>query len=240
MRRDLPDNVNPAFHACAPSLMSAFEEECSLVLGGGTVLASRWNHRVSTDLDFFLHGDEVLIPRYIRAAGEKLASIPQVFENLVVHPRHLSFVCMGTQTSVFSTASLMHMSTSEEESSTALPLDTTEEILAKKLSGRIMGLGDILIRDLYDICVASRLDPASYAKALTVLTNEELQDIAAELTSFISNPSKDRDLLIDPTFKNLGENVWLYAQILFRGRSLPDHLFHQNTHERPTGRGTTK
>lgn len=229
MRRELPLNVNPAFQSCAPFLIEAFEGADSFVLGGGTVLASRWSHRVSTDLDFFLYADAALIPRHIKDAGERLADMSHIFEDLVVHTRHLSFVCMGAKASVFSNPPLTHTTISEQETVTALRLDTTDEILAKKLSGRIMGLGEFLIRDLYDICVASHLDGDAYRKALTVLTDGDLDDMASELTNYTSTPTLGREDLINPKYKNLAQNVWGHAQTLFRGRSLPDHLFHVNT-----------
>ncbi len=225
MDRNLPSSVNPGFLTCAPRLLEAFNGKCDLVLGGGTVLASRWDHRVSTDLAFFAYGDDVLMPQYIEEVGQELASSHHLFQDLTVHTRYLSFVCMDTNVSIFTTNSLTHAHSVEQESKTGLLLEATEEILAKKLSGRIMGLGDFLVRDVYDLCVASYLDADAYENALRVITKVQMADIASELKNLAARPPHPQAPLLSPKYPVLAENVWLHAQSLFNGRQLPSYLF---------------
>lgn len=48
----IPDNPGIVLARVAP-LLSSWLGEDGCVLGGGTVLAARWRHRVSTDIDLF-------------------------------------------------------------------------------------------------------------------------------------------------------------------------------------------
>ena len=165
------------------------------------------------------------MPRHIEEVGQALAAANQPFRELTVQARYLSFECMGTNVSIFTTMSLTHALSVEHESATGLSLEATEEILAKKLSGRIVGLGDFLVRDVYDLCVASYLDADAYEKALRVITREQMADVASELGSLAVRTPQSLAPLISPKYGLLAERVWLRAQSLFSGQRLPPHLF---------------
>ena len=66
----IPTNVEPAFLVCGPILSECFADSTTLALGGGTVLAGRWAHRLSTDLDFFVHADPARIPALVARASD--------------------------------------------------------------------------------------------------------------------------------------------------------------------------
>ncbi len=47
LTRQLPDNVMLALRLCVPFFSSIEKTDMRLILGGGTVLVSRWHHRGS-------------------------------------------------------------------------------------------------------------------------------------------------------------------------------------------------
>ena len=60
---------------------------------------------------------------------------------------------------------------------TALPFETTAEILSKKLLYRMAHDQDIVSHDLYDLAYAQKRDPASLHTALAEVRPSELRDI---------------------------------------------------------------
>ena len=68
--------------------MSPFGVFEDALLGGGTVLAARWQHRVSTDLDFFMpYG--AFRDRIVAREREVIASLRHVAFGAVVRPYHI-------------------------------------------------------------------------------------------------------------------------------------------------------
>ena len=171
-------NIAEPLRCLAPLFHAALGENMDkLQLGGDTVLASRWQHRLSADLDFFLHSpspkDNHTLLSTIRKSVEQNAD-EYSLTDIDVASRHLSFVTIRTRTSIFTTPPLTDKRPEQHETTTRIQLEATEEILAKKLHGRILGNGDFTKRDFYDFCVAAQREPEALNAVLKTLGNERV------------------------------------------------------------------
>ena len=146
-----------------------------LHLGGGTVLASRWQHRLSTDLDFFLHTTHPSDARTLLSAIRKRIKQPTdtyALTDIHIAGGHLSFKTGNTRTSIFTTLPQTDKHSEQREHVTHILLESTEEILAKKLYGQIIGNGEFTKRDFYDFCVAEIQEPDALNAILQSLGDE--------------------------------------------------------------------
>jgi Nucleotidyl transferase AbiEii toxin, Type IV TA system len=132
-----------------------------LALGGGTVLMFRFEHRLSKDIDFFVRDVQWLgfiTPRL----NDKTAAMVEGYEEqanslkLILPAGDIDFVAAGAVTTAKPTETLRFQSYS-------FALETTEEILAKKLFYRPESFKP---RDVFDLAVAIEIDPASAAQAI--------------------------------------------------------------------------
>ena len=64
-----------------------------------------------------------------------------------------------------------------------IALETTAEILARKLRLRIYGSGTFVSRDFYGICTAGERDREALDLALSVMSVEERGEISSEIAS---------------------------------------------------------
>ena len=155
-------------------------------LGGGTALAARWRHRHSTDVDLFVDPAdyEGLFKgeQRFRADLERQARSAR---NIVVEPGFARIVLAdGGEISVSTSPSLTVRPVSRDTvRGSRVPLETTGEILAKKLRYRMIQNAQIVPRDLYDIAFARWNDSTALRTALSTLKEEHLHDIDAELGS---------------------------------------------------------
>ena len=203
MRLSLPtERTRWAFGRVEPVLTRHLGAE-GYVLGGGTVLAARWGgHRVSTDLDFFTDFrtfHEVYVPRMGKIAGDLIRAVPEL------GPRSLHYSEDGLLTeleacriSLSPTNVLTEPGISEQTvESSEVRAETDVEILAKKLGGRLVRSGVVVVRDLYDLEYASRAAPAALAGAMEALPPSfRQQAVAAVQASSGSYPLEPE--LIDP------------------------------------------
>ena len=132
-----------------------------LVLGGGTVLMFRFEHRLSKKIDFFIRDVQWLgfiTPRL----NDVVAAMVEGYEEhanslkLILPAGDIDFVAAGTVTS----SEPIEMLRFQDYS---FPLETTEEILAKKLFYRPESFKP---RDVFDLAVAIDVDPSSAAPAV--------------------------------------------------------------------------
>lgn len=132
-----------------------------LVLGGGTVLMLRFHHRLSRDIDFFLNDVQILsmiTPRLNDLTSQiALDYVEQANSvKLVLREGDIDFIVAGnvTQTNPVETI---------EMSNRVFLLETTEEILAKKLFYRAAHFKP---RDVFDLVAVHQKDPTAVASAL--------------------------------------------------------------------------
>ena len=199
-----------------------------VVLGGGTVLASRWAHRLSTDLDFFIQ------PSIYRHAISELGNPVQKhldeaikkgeIENVAIRSGTMGFETGGTNVSVFTVESITGEPLSQREVNTGVWLESTSEILAKKIIGRVLKLGQFTLRDFYDICVARLKDRASFERVLSLLTDKEMEEITNELSHWRSSPdvkgAEKTSPLLNVEYKEIAENLWACSESVFKGGEL--------------------
>jgi len=132
-----------------------------VVIGGGTVLMFRFEHRLSKDIDFFMHDVQwlsLLTPRLNDTTAAMTANYLEQGSGLKLVLRHgdIDFVVAGPVTEAKATDRLEFMGHT-------FPLEATEEILAKKLFYRAARFQP---RDVFDFVVATELDNESATRAL--------------------------------------------------------------------------
>jgi hypothetical protein len=132
-----------------------------VIIGGGTVLMFRFEHRLSKDIDFFMHDAQwlsVLTPRLNDATAAMTTTYQEQGNSLkLVMPRgDIDFIVSGPVSDAQATDTLAFMGRT-------FLLETTEEILAKKLFHRAAHFQP---RDVFDFAVAIERDEASAARAL--------------------------------------------------------------------------
>ena len=151
----------------------------TFVLGGGTVLAARYRHRKSTDLDIFL--SLITSERIDRKHGERVW-INHLKEWLGDEPEQtigaMTVIGMigNVPFSVCPASGVLETGIPQEIYGHIIAGQTTHEILEGKILGRIIDENTPnTIRDLYDITVAARLEPEAMASVLTKLAKWPIQ-----------------------------------------------------------------
>jgi Nucleotidyl transferase AbiEii toxin, Type IV TA system len=132
-----------------------------VVLGGGTVLMMRMRHRLSRDIDLFLH-DAQWLARLTPRLNDRVAGMVRDYSEqansvkLVLSAGDIDFVVAGSVTGAEPQEDL-------EFGGRKIMLETTEEILAKKLFFRAALLKP---RDAFDLVAASLIRPGSARRAI--------------------------------------------------------------------------
>ncbi len=130
-----------------------------VVLGGGTVLMMRLHHRLSKDIDLFLHDAQwlgFLTPRLNEQVTARSYSEQANSVKLVLDEGDIDFVVAGSVTGVAPTEFLDH-------DGWRLPLESSDEILAKKLYFRA---GLLKPRDAFDLVATHRVEPDAARRAV--------------------------------------------------------------------------
>ena len=181
---DLPTGPAELLEAVRKPLGHHLGGEHRMRLGGGTALAARWGHRHSTDVDLFVDSKdyEGLFKREQQFRADLELHAPGA-QSVAIEPGFARIVLTdGGEISVTTSPSLTaHPLSNDAVRGTKVPLETTAEILAKKLRYRMIQNAQIVPRDLYDIAFARWNDPAALETALSTLKEEHLHDIDAEL-----------------------------------------------------------
>jgi predicted nucleotidyltransferase component of viral defense system len=132
-----------------------------VVMGGGTVLMFRFEHRLSKDIDFFMHDVQwlsLLTPRLNDVTAEMVTNYVEQANGikLVLPHGDIDFVVAGAVTDAEAVETLEFMGRT-------FLLEPTEEILAKKLFYRAARFQP---RDVFDLAVAAELDGGAAARAV--------------------------------------------------------------------------
>jgi len=132
-----------------------------VVLGGGTVLMMRLHHRLSRDVDLFLH-DAQWLARLTPRLNDRVAEMVRDYSEqanslkLVLSEGDIDFVVAGSVTGAQPQETF-------EFGGREIVLETTEEILAKKLFFRAALLKP---RDAFDLVAASLVLPVAAKRAI--------------------------------------------------------------------------
>jgi hypothetical protein len=132
-----------------------------VVLGGGTVLMMRMHHRLSRDIDLFLH-DAQWLARLTPRLNDRIAEMVRDYSEqansvkLVLAQGDIDFVVAGSVTGAKPQETIAF-------GDRKIALETTEEILAKKLFFRAALLKP---RDAFDLVAASLTQPVAAKRAI--------------------------------------------------------------------------
>ena len=190
----LPGHMMAAMHRLDDAFKSLLPNIC-VALGGGTVLAARWGHRLSTDLDFHMHIKDLnslkhtgfgvgslnalALIAFARADAGSQSSIMNGF---------VEGECLGVSASLFASNSFQAPGeTAQFVHGTFMPAMHSPDILAGKLGSRLLPRSAggrparVLQRDLLDIALAPQLEPGALQQALDGMAPKARETVAARL-----------------------------------------------------------
>jgi hypothetical protein len=138
-----------------------------VVMGGGTVLMFRFEHRLSKDIDFFMHDVQwlsMLTPRLNDTTAAMVTRYVEQANGLKLAMSHgdIDFVVAGPVTDAKAVESLEFLGRT-------FRLEATEEILAKKLFYRAARFQP---RDVFDLVVVAEADPEAAVRAVAAAASE--------------------------------------------------------------------
>lgn len=187
-------------------------------IGGGTVLASRWQHRHSTDLDLF--SEEKVYREVLEPLGwQEITALLNQFQEegsitkLTFGPNTLSFQYSGVPMSFNSMPRITEGAiSSDQEESTGIFAESNTEILFKKLRGRMVNSSTYVARDLYDLVVCYGLERQSFNDAFSSLIQRERDSLRYDVE--IGDARVD-DLIrvIEPRYPELVSSLDRFNQI---------------------------
>ena len=224
----LPDDANRLLLAAQPILVQFFNFK-HLVLGGGTALSARWDHRPSLDIDLFTTTFEVTRRVHRRHAELEAAVASQEgdLEHSCSPDRGEILFPDGGSVSWLHAPRITAPGRSRQfEPDTGLAIETNAEILAKKLYFRIYANYDYLPRDLYDIAWAVTHAPSTTMEAATrIFTAHDrvlLANSFRHLPADTMQQAKGRNRLLDPKDPELARNAIAVIRDYFQRTSSID------------------
>ena len=207
-------------------ILDPFFGRHAYVLGGETALAARWKHRHSTDIDLFIENEE-----FETIYLENSAKICATLEEQVKCGEIQEFTCGSDAISIkFSPNESMSLVSSlaltdeplsnEYEEKTGVRLESTAEILAKKVFVRMNWRGRYPARDVYDLVVAKYLEPNACDKAFRSIADTERHRIAQTIQYDIQSRSLDTQQIEESRYPAIEQHMWELGVDLFFGKEL--------------------
>ena len=181
----LPEGPRRILDGIHPFVLDVLPAD-QILLGGGTALASHWQHRESFDIDLFV--DPVTFNRDI--CGRRAECEDRLIELGLGRTVAFDEDACGVfpedgMVDIVGCFALTTESRSEDRvAGTSTALETNAEILAKKLHRRILAQGRIVPRDLYDFAFARRFEARSWEAAWTARRVADPHVMIAALSSF--------------------------------------------------------
>ena len=165
-----------------------------LSFGGGTVLASRWGHRESLDVDLFCRPEA-----YARLGREGRARIERLLKEIPGCDGDVTWCddiatyteIGGIEATVLPRPRAIEPAKRSMLRSTGLRLQGNEEILYAKIAHRMYEAGEITVRDAYDVAFARERDPRALARALGHIDERALALVAATVEQLPAVWSRD-------------------------------------------------
>ena len=206
--------------------LDAWIDRDSYQMGGGTILAARWHHRHSTDIDLFFDSRiSSAVPLDEITRGFRTLEQQGQIGRLDIQPS-LGFSCerASTPLSFFSTLQVTPVRLSDErEASTGIGTETSAEILLKKIRARMIRNPRYLPRDAYDLVIAHVEDPDAVHQVFQALSSEEERILAYDAHRG-SIQLTDADRIVSPAYPGLLDpldNLARYARLAL-ARELTD------------------
>ena len=157
--------------------------DSALTLGGGTVLAARWSHRISTDADLFCPPET--FDAVVRAHGTELEaalrSIADDSEQTFVDRIAIYARIGNIEVTILPAVRHIAERTLQYVPGTGIETWSSANILAGKLLHRVYEGGVVEPRDLYDIAAATHRDPDALREAVAVLTARQQHAVRSRL-----------------------------------------------------------
>ena len=188
-------------------------------IGGGTILAARWNHRDSTDLDFKLSVPQARIqehgPQTEHGARLDAAMGTKGYHRTIETSTRLVFEHGPSKMRIdlFESSPAPRPDRARLEApgwGTVEVLDT-DEILDGKIQGRLINPP---VRDLFDFAIAARLAPQIWAKAINAAHQDHPRQAIQSwvLQRFHYRALAQTELKGIPNqWAHLGEEAWSHA-----------------------------
>ena len=227
----LPAGPDEIFRLAEPVLTDIFGEG-AYCLGGGTALAAVWQHRHSTDIDLFMDGSayRAVVMDNVRRRSLEAGLLSALEPDFLDIATGVLKVLLGPgELGLYVPPSpLGWMPPVDHVSGTSVPLERPATILARKIHGRMLEVGDVTLRDLYDLAAAAELAPAELDTALQSLTEDHRLVLCDELArlpqDWVTSPHTGRPLLNATVPADLANNPALCVEavrdMLDCGRSL--------------------
>ncbi|MCY4093774.1 MAG: nucleotidyl transferase AbiEii/AbiGii toxin family protein [Gammaproteobacteria bacterium] len=167
-------------------VLGRYIPENQLLLGGGTVLQARWNHRISTDIDLFT--DRQLFNTVIATSSNQLerdlCRIPAVNpERSWVDLNTVYCELDGTELTVMPSSMLVDEASGHVVPSTLVKTESTATILHKKVAARMVEAGACEIRDVFDLYTAITRDQDALNDAIRPIPQRSLDRVSALMKS---------------------------------------------------------
>ena len=186
-------------------------EPARLSIGGGTVLAARWGHRRSTDIDFFCEPEAYaeLDERKRAELEEALRTVPGIeAETLWCDPIATWCTVRDTEVTILPRPRVRPLAGRGDSylGSTRIALQANAEVLYGKIVRRMLQAEEVHVRDVYDVVYAAEHDRASLEAAKEFIGGETLENVAALFEGLPPGWTRDQEkMLLDPQIE-LGEN----------------------------------
>ena len=181
-------------------------------MGGGTVLAMRWNHRFSTDIDFFMDPGATL-ELYRRGTWDDLLrqletlQAEGVVRDLLTTTTGFSLHGPTAPLSLFEARRLTVDAVSDErEAASGVALESSLEIMLKKVRARMLRSPRYLARDMYDLVACFIDDKQTYDNLFHALTQRERQSLLYDIERGDTRVL-DLNRIIEPKYPQILESL---------------------------------
>ena len=187
------------------------------LMGGGTILAAKWKHRTSTDIDIFWPRGRWTPKQEENAIRGWLTKVEKIPKIQRLSPEVNKIEWDDGDTDFIATNGLEENTARCTIAGVDIEACTTPEILAGKIYGRAL----IPYRDLFDAAVAELKEPGALTKALTkttqmgVIGQESIKRIPGYCSRVMTDEKwkKDREKLI---FEPACPEAWEYGPEIVR------------------------
>ena len=187
-----------------------------LSFGGGTVLAARWNHRTSTDVDLFATPAawEALREEQHEQIEARLQQVDgYAAERSWSGRQQLYAEIRGTEATVLprKPGPLPPAGERRYLQGTGLRLQGNAEILHGKMRHRLTDQYVVAVRDAYDICSAAIHDPEALCTTVRDIGRDEVREVCAMIRELAPGWSAN-----DPKAILNGRYQWNEAELTER------------------------
>lgn len=216
----LPEPAGTLWRRCRSVIEACFgndtRDDGGFVLTGGTILAARFDHRTSTDIDVLITSCDSLTD-YFRG-GRRHQQLTDALRHIgLTHheprpPHQLTFVHPAQQLDLFASQPFPH----EPPRHAAIDghqaaVASTHQILSGKLRGRALRAP---VRDLIDLSVSAERDPHACERAINSINATilgPLPSIWERARANYQSEARDDRVIVQPDWKEIQADPALHA-----------------------------